>query len=75
VRGHVPAYLVYRLFFFINLITSVLIGLFLSTEKIVQGLLFIPKWADEHILFYITVLDVPLPHLYEYRCVFIFAVA
>jgi len=37
-------------------------------EKSVQILLFIPKWADEHILFDMAVLVVSLPHLlYEYH--------
>jgi hypothetical protein len=32
-------------------------------EKMVQILLFIPKWADEHILFDMAVLVASLPHL------------
>jgi hypothetical protein len=37
-------------------------------EKIVQILLFIPKWADEHILLHMAVLVVSVPHLvYEDR--------
>jgi hypothetical protein len=46
-------------------------------EKIVQILLFIPKWADERILFEMAVLVVSSPHLlYEYRLYgFSFAIA
>ena len=58
---------------FFNLIPSVFyIGLFLLMEKIVRILLFIPKWADEHILFEMAVLVVSLPHLiFEYICMYV----